>query len=242
MRPRVTRSNASPSPQRLGVATSVTLRQPPSTSPRRGGHQQAIKDRSEHAASLRGRSRRDRRAVASQRREERAAAPTQQVSRLPGRCRHRLDGLPKEPPGRQPRHVDRRSVLPPTASYAPDAQTFRVPTQRPPTKRKLRWRCPGGRRFGRQNALPTPKDPTRMVGTRSQARCRLCATTTDVAVGVISEMPPRARQLTRPNGWSTMTLDVTTGARRTSLHGLAPSVRCAEPLQAEARRDPLCSG
>jgi len=92
-------------------------------------------------------------------------------------------------------------------------------------KAEASWAVPWRAAARTQNVLPTPKDPTRMVEAHFQARCRLHATTTSVAAGVISEVPPRARQQTHPKQRSSMTRGVMTGTRRASLHVIAPYIR-----------------
>jgi len=96
---------------------------------------------------------------------------------------------------------------------------------------------PAGSGSGRKRPSP-PRDP-RAGGSTLPDLCRRRATTTGVAAGVIFEVPPRARRLTRPNGVS-MTAVVRRRARRTSLHALAPDVRCRlrgarQPKPAERR-------
>jgi hypothetical protein len=108
------------------------------------------------------------------------------------------------------------------------------PARSPRAEPKLRSRSLGGRRFGPKKALPSER-PTRMAGARSLTRCRRRATTTGVAAGVISEMPPRARQLTRPNGVS-----MTTRMWRRGEADLAPLARTERALR--SARQPKLAG
>jgi hypothetical protein len=199
-RSRGTGPSASAPSRRHRVATNVTLWQRRSASPRRSRRQQAPVDRFELAPSPASRSCRDRGAEASpQHVRPRSRVKTASAStlgpmspslRAAGRPEGRLAGPRRSRQGRDlvtPTSVRCRHQTPTTL---PTCGPVELSSWLPPVKPKLRGRYPGGRRFGRQNALPTPTDPARLARARSQAKCHRHATTTRVAAGVISTSLP----------------------------------------------------